>query len=74
MFKVMSRTVNSCWHVDVFDSELEARAAANHAFKTGAAQVELYRKTRDGYELIKEAKQSAKQAAESCGRWLAEGY
>ena len=74
MFKVMSRIVNGVWHVDVFESESEARAAANHAFKTGAAQVELYRKTRDGYVLIKEVRQSARQAAESCGQWMAEGY
>ena len=72
MFKVMSKITNGYWHTDVFENEAEARACANHAFETGAIQVELYRKTRDGYTLIKKARQSAKQAAERCGRWMAE--
>lgn len=72
MFKVLSKITKGYWHTDVFDDESEARAFANHAFKTGAIQVELYRKTRDGYSLVKKARQSAKQAAERCGSWMTE--
>lgn len=53
MFKVMSRVTPNLWHEDSFSTEAEARAAANHAFKTGAYQVELYRKSRTGHILIK---------------------
>lgn len=72
MYKVMSRVTPNLWHEDHFDTESEARAAANHAFKTGAYQVELYRKDRTGYTLVKNARQTMKQAAQRCGEWMAE--
>ena len=72
MFKVMMKVTEGYWHTDVFDNESEARTCANHAFKTGAIQVELYQKSRHGYTLIKKARQSMKQAAERCGHWMAE--
>lgn len=72
MFKVMSRVTPNLWHVDHFNTESEARTAANHAFKTSAYQVELYRKDRVGYSLIKKARQTMKQAAQRAGEWMAE--
>lgn len=72
MFKVLYRVTRNLWHEDYYDTESEARAAANHAFKTGAYQVELYRKTRNGYVLVKKARQTMKQAAQRCGEWMAE--
>lgn len=66
MFKVMSRVTPNLWHEDHFATESEARASANHAFNTGAYQVELYRKDREGYVLVKKARQTMKQAVE---RW-----
>lgn len=74
MFKVMMRVTPDLWHEDHYPTENEARAAANHAFKTGAYQVELYRKTRSGYILVKKARQTMKQAAQRCGEWMAEGF
>ena len=73
MFKVMSRVTPNLWHADHFDTESEARAAANHAFRTGAYQVELYRKDRNGYILLKKARQPMKKAAQLCGEWMADG-
>ena len=52
MFKVMSRVTKNLWHEDYFETESEARAAANHAIKTGAYQVELYRKSGIGYTQV----------------------
>lgn len=72
MFKVMSRVTRNLWHEDCFGTEAEAGAAANRAFKTGAYQVELYRKSRDGYVLVQKARQTMEQAARRCGEWMAE--
>ncbi len=72
MFKVLSRVTRNLWHEDHFDTETEARVAANHAFKTGAYQVELYRKSRVGYVLVQKARQTMEQAARRCGEWMAE--
>lgn len=72
MFKVMSRVTPNLWHEDHFETESEARSAANNALKTGAYQVELYRKSRTGYILVKKARQTMKQAAQRCGEWMAE--
>lgn len=74
MFKVMSKITNGYWHTCNYPTETEARAAANHAFETGAMQVELYRKTREGYVIIKKARQTAKEAAAHCGCWMADGF
>lgn len=74
MFKVLYRVTPNLWHADHYPTESEARAAANHAFKTGAYQVELYRKSRNGYDLVKKARQPMKQAAQRCGEWLADGF
>lgn len=71
MYKVMSRVTPNLWHTDYYNTENEARAAANHAFNTGAYQVELYRKSRTGYVLVKKARQTMKQAAQRCGEWMA---
>ena len=73
MFKVIIRVTPKYWYEDHFNTENEARSAANHAFKTGAYQVELYRKTKSGYILVKKARQTMKQAAQRCGEWMAEG-
>lgn len=72
MFKVMSRVTANLWHEEQFDTESAARAAANHAFNTGAYQVELYRQSRCGYVLVKKARQPMRQAAQRCGEWMAE--
>lgn len=72
MYMVLSRVTRGLWHEDHYDTESEARAAANHAFKTGAYQVELYRKSRTGYVLVKKARQTMKQAAQQCGEYMAE--
>ena len=72
MFKVMIRVTPNIWHEDHFDTESEARTAANHAFTHGAYQVELYRKSRIGYDIIKRARQTMKQAAERAGRTMAD--
>ena len=71
MFKVLSRVTRNLCHEDHFDTEAEARAAANHAYLTGAYQVELYQKTRTGYVLIQVARQTMQQAAKRAGEWLA---
>lgn len=72
MYKVLSRVTRDLWHEDHYETESEARAAANHAFKTGAYQVEVYRKCRTGYALVQKARQTMKQAAQRCGEFLAE--
>jgi hypothetical protein len=72
MFKVLYRVTAHLWHEDHYPTENEARAAANHAFTHGAYQVELYRKTRYGYDLVKKARQTMKQAAETAGRTMAD--
>lgn len=74
MYKVFYKVTAHLWHEDHYPTESEARAAANHAFTTGAIQVELYRKTRNGYELVKKARQTMKQAAKRCGEYMAEGF
>jgi hypothetical protein len=71
MFKVMIRVTPNLWHEEHFDTEHEARLAANHAFKTGAYQVELWRKSRSGYVLVKKARMTMKEAAQRCGGWMA---
>ena len=75
MFKVMARVTPNLWHEEHYKTESEARAAANHAFKSGAYQVELYKKdSRCGYVAIKKARQTMKEAAKKCGEYLAEGF
>ena len=44
MFKVLMRVTPSVWHEEHYTTESEARKAANNAFKSGAYQVELYKK------------------------------
>ena len=63
MFKVMYKVAGH-WTVEHFDNENEARNRANWAFTTGAVQVELYRKSRVGYEIVKKVRQTVKQAVE----------
>lgn len=75
MFKVLMRVTPNVWHEEHHNTESEARKAANNAFKSGAYQVELYKKdNRCGYVLIKKARQTMKQAAQKCGEYLAEGF
>lgn len=72
MFKVMSRAYRQYWHVEYFSNEAEARAYANKEFKAGAADVELYARTRTGYNLVNGFHCSKEQAIENFVKFATE--
>lgn len=52
-FKVMIKTIGGSWHEEFFVCESAARKYANFSFISGCLTVELYRRTRNGYSLVK---------------------
>ena len=72
MFKVMSRAYHQVWHEKHFSNEQEAREYANKEFKTGAADIELYKKDREGYKLLKGIHVNKKQAVENFASFVTE--
>ena len=74
MFMVMTVHVsNGVWHEEHFEQESDAKAYANHAFKNGlGTTIELWRKTRSGYELVKKARLTKKEATARFSEYVAE--
>ena len=65
-YKVMSKAGASVWEVKHFETESEARSYANQCYKSGCNVIEIYRKTRCGFQLVHAHRESIKAAIE---RW-----
>ncbi len=75
MFKVKRcvSIIPHLWHKNAFiEPKTVARDSANHAFEIGEHKVELPKKSREGYTIIKKAIQLLKQSNQRCGEWMAE--
>lgn len=71
-YKVMSKAGANVWHVEHFATESEARAYANECYMTGCNIIEIYVKTRRGYELICSHKERWETAVERMAEKWAE--
>jgi hypothetical protein len=71
-YKVMSKAGANLWHVEHFATEREARAYANECYMTGCNIIEIYVKTRHGYELICSHKEHWKTSVERMAEKWAE--
>lgn len=62
-FKVTVKSFRSAvWHEEFFVDEKSAREYANEAYMTGAVDVQLWQRGRDGYRLVKQVKEHQKVA------------
>lgn len=61
-FMVNTKTIGGIWHQEYFIAEKSARDYANESFNTGSVVVELYSRTRGGWNLVKSVKENQKVA------------